>query len=784
VSKLKQNVRPDNIKLVSVGLLNARSAKQQDRVSNTPIEIHDLIIDKSIDILILTETWLRDDCRDQVAIGEMTPPGYSIQHSPRPNRRGGGLAIIHRSDLETDTIKPIKFSTFECFITRVKHPKACFHLAAVYRPPQSSPAKFFDEFSELLESLSADSNHLILGDFNLPFNSKHHADGIKLESLLECANYQQHINVATHTNGHILDLIMSPITSSLQPVLKEVDRSVTSDHFAVICNLLLPRPKRRRKNINVRRWRSIDPLEFNSDITAMSASIETTYDRVTTYNSLLESLVDKHAPVRSIMITERSATPWYSVEIRHAKTHCRVLERKWQKSKLNIDHELFKLHRNNLKDLRDKAKSEYIHQKLTTATTTKDTFSILNKLLHKPADQQLPSHQTTTELTERFATFFTDKIAAVRNGFNTAALPPQPASTGNPSTVPALSCLKPVCDKELKKLIGNSPSKSCALDPAPTWLVKQCPALVSVLSNIINHSLETGVVSPTLKHALITPALKKPSLDRNQFNNYRPISNLPFTAKLMERVVSNRLEEHCEENGIKGYFQSAYKRHHSTETALLRVQNDLLLAVDRLGGAVLVLLDLSAAFDTIDHSVMLNTLHSTVGITDKALEWFRSYLSDRYQSVKIGNATSSKRPLLYGVPQGSVLGPQLFSIYTSPLQDTIQQCGMSFHLYADDTQLYLAFNPKSTVDKTEIIDTIRKTTDVINTWMKQHFLKVNSEKTEVLIITSPSIKSQIIPSVTICDSDITTSSCVRDLGVHLDSYIKMEDHVKITCKKA
>jgi hypothetical protein len=305
-----------------------------------------------------------------------------------------------------------------------------------------------------------------------------------------------------------------------------------------------------------------------------------------------------------------------------------------------------------------------------------------------------------------------------------------------------------------------------------------------MLGDIINTSVTTGVVPPALKHAYITPALKKPSLDHNQLKNYRPISNLPFTAKLTERVISNRLGSHCEDYNINSHFQSAYKKHHSTETALLRVQNDLLMAVDGSGGAILVLLDLSAAFDTIDHEVMLNTLKTTVGITGKALTWFRSYLSDRYQSVKIGETISSKRPLLYGVPQGSVLGPQLFSIYTLPLQRTIEECGMCFHLYADDTQLYLAFNPKSESSRDEVTNIIQNTTDVINNWMKSHFLKLNSDKTELLVVKAPSIANEVVSEVKINDSIINSSSFVKDLGVNFDTHLKMEEHVRAVCKKA
>ena len=328
------------------------------------------------------------------------------------------------------------------------------------------------------------------------------------------------------------------------------------------------------------------------------------------------------------------------------------------------------------------------------------------------------------------------------------------------------------------------PSKSCSLDPVPTWLVKLCPALIPILCDIVNDSLSTAHVPTILKQAHVIPVLKKSNLDSNDFKNYRPISNLAFSSKLIERAVSDQLEKHCQTNNINMYFQSAYKKRHSTETALTRVQNDLLRAVDSQGGAILVLLDLSAAFDTIDHNLLLRTLQTEIGVTGKALEWFRSYLTGRQQSVKIGTKMSTPRALPFGVPQGSVLGPKLFSLYTYPLHRVIQDNGMLFHLYADDVQLYLSFNPKCSSSTDGIIQTIEACTASVSAWMRSHYLKLNNDKTEILVITRPSVNCHTITSVEIGSSIIDISANVRDLGVQYDSFLKMETHVKAICKKA
>ena len=154
-----------------------------------------------------------------------------------------------------------------------------------------------------------------------------------------------------------------------------------------------------------------------------------------------------------------------------------------------------------------------------------------------------------------------------------------------------------------------------------------------------------------------------------------------------------QLLAHLAANGLLEPFQSAYRKGHSTETALLRVVNDLLQASDKGHVAILTLLDLSAAFDTIDHSTMFRRLE-VFGCTGLALDWFKSYLVGRTQSVSIRDKCSKTTGLDFGVPQGSVLGPVLFTIYTSDLSTVVSPTGVSYHLFADDTQLYSSALPK------------------------------------------------------------------------------------------
>ena len=230
---------------------------------------------------------------------------------------------------------------------------------------------------------------------------------------------------------------------------------------------------------------------------------------------------------------------------------------------------------------------------------------------------------------------------------------------------------------------------------------------------------------------VVTPLIKKASLPRNDLKNYRPVSGLCFLSKLVERVVAKQLTSHINNNKLDNPHQSAYKPGHSTKTALLSIKNEVHLSLACVEPTALVLLALSATFATTDHNILLCYLKSSFGFWGTVLKWFASYLSDRCQAVKIGSTLSELSKLIYGVPQGSVLGPLLFSLYTTPLSKIIRlHPHIKFHFYTDDTQLYIHLSHKNA---SAALAKLNACLHDVQRWMSLSKLKLNPEKTEFIV---------------------------------------------------
>ena len=499
---------------------------------------------------------------------------------------------------------------------------------------------------------------------------------------------------------------------------------------------------------------------------------------VDNYHHGLTNILNELAPEKIRIITDRRNCAWYTSELRAAKQSRRAAERKWRKTGLKVHRDVYTSERNSVNELSDQAKEHYYRDVVAQHQgNTKLLFRIASTLLDGKSERSLPSLNSAVSA-DMFSKFFTTKISNIQSDIPVTPAPIVITQFVNNE----LHTFTELSPEHLHTLINQAANKHCDLDPMPTHLIKSAiNDLAPLFLAIINTSLHEGQVPWTLKQAIVSPRLKKASLDKENMNNYRPISNLPFLSKVLERAVADQLMTHLHTNSLHEVYQSAYRPSHSTETALLKVHDDITQAISRNEIVILVMIDLSAAFDTVDHQLLLRTLDS-IGVTGRAQQWFAYYLHDRSQTVIVDDSRSKSKSLSCGVPQGSVLGPILFNIYTASLGRLLHDCGVRYHMYADDTQIYLNSLPSQLSQAVSIIETCLSH---VRHWMNSHRLKMNDSKTEVLYLSSKRLSNTFFQyPIGIGGSQIMPSKTVRNIGVTFDSHLDMETHVSSICRSA
>ena len=772
--------------------LNIRSFK------NKTTSLFDFIVSQNLDVLALTETWLCNG--DNIILNELLPPGYDIRHVDR-GRRGGGVALIYKKDISfrhiVTTNEITQFELLDCII---KVNKLSTRVVVVYRPPPSCKnglryedfavewASYIEQFVEVQEEL------LIVGDFNIHVDSSNNESQSFLD-ILNANGLIQHVKSSTHQKGHILDLVITREHSNLlkrPPVVfisgvSDVKSSSSLDHFAVLCYLNVNRPKTIHKSVKFRAFRNIPVPDYRNDVKLLMCNRRKPQknidDLINNYNSTLQKLTDKYAPLQCKTISLRPHAPWYTSALRQEKRVRRRGERVAARTMLEVDRQIVQdMYRRRNEQLVE-AKTSYFTKKVEESKDNpKALFRLTRNMMGNSGETILPLHTCKRNMANDFSAFFYNKILNIRSELGLPGLYKCGSMTTSFSGTP-LTTFMDATEVEIRNIIKLSPAKSCELDPLPTWLLKECIAeLVPTITDIVNMSLRDFLMPKSLKTALIRPLLKKTGLDSDILKNYRPVSNLTFISKVIEKVVSGRLNEHLIKNSMFDPLQSAYRDKHSTETALIKVQNDILSALDAGSSAILLMLDLSAAFDTIDHDILLSRLCNVYGITGDALDWFRSYLTGRIQRVVIEDAVSGDQELGFGVSQGSVLGPKIYCMYTKPVSDIIQRHGLSYHSYADDTQLYMTMD-HSNNNWRDGLARIQLCVSEIREWMNQNMLKLNDDKTELIVFTSK-YKQDLYNdlSITIGDTVVDCSSQVKNLGVIFDRVLSLRQHVSYTSK--
>ena len=769
-----------------MGLLNAQSLRNKIHT------ITDYRTEKNLDIIFFTESWLKS--HDLYEIGQLENNGECLfLNSPRIGRTGGGVGCLFRSDTKVTKVNTDSTNTFEHMVVNVNSSGQHIKVITIYRPEPSSKnnynmSDFFTEFSNFLAMhQNNNSQIIILGDFNFHINKPTNTNTAKFLDILEMFDLTQAVNDITHKNGNTLDLV---ITRKNLPVQNCIVDEFISDHAMVLFDVRRTKDSPQTKKIKFRKTKDIDITNFRNDVKTV---ILQNTNKVPLTNLPLDSLMNiyasitnvlnKHAPQIEKTITDRKPTPWCTADIKHSKKAKRTAEKIWRKSKNAQDYKRFRKKASDHNKLLADFKTKDLTSKIqSNKGNSKALFRIINSSLNRKPKTPLPGNATDETLVNDFANYFKDKIDKIRADLdnNIINIQTEHHLFSGSTTLNEFSLLTA---QDILKLIKDMPTKHCELDPLPTWLLKECiNEVLPLITEIVNKSLQSGQMPKQLKHALIRPHLKKQNADLIM-KNYRPVSNLAFLGKLIESAVITQFTQHLNSNNLHDKKQSAYKKAHSTETLLTKIHNDIMLNLDQGRLVMLILLDLSAAFDTIDHDILIERLDLTYGIKGNALNWFRSYLKNRMSAVCINQSQSRKTEISYGVPQGSKLGPILFNSYIAPISNIAEQHGIADQKYADDEQLMISFKPNPSISQTEAVKKMENCISDIKQFLLQNKLCCNSEKTELLIIGSKEqLKKLQFDSINVDNVGVQPEQDVRNLGIIFDKRMTMEKHINKMCR--
>ena len=583
-------------------------------ICNKTAAIHDFIISKNLDVLAVTESWLKSDGDaklERIFEHELLPQSHHMIHVPRPSeRKGGGIAILHRKSIKINitSLSGSPFKQFEYAVCTLNLQKTFVKLIVLYRPLPTKVNKlkvksFWREFEKFLGLHASCKEELIItGDLNFHLDKPNHPDSLKLNLLLEEFDLVQKVQVATHKAGHILDILVvrtdSTVLNSmyvLDPGLCNDDGKQIDDHYAIHWTLALSKPITQSKVIHFRDFKNIDYAQFMEDLaqTELTKINEKTtltiYELVQLYNDTFEMLLNKHAPLntQTIHIRSNTDTKWFNERIRDSKRKRRQSERLWRRTGLEVHHQQYRQRCADTNRLVQSSKmEEYSRAFSECENDPKAIHKLANSLFGGKPKGLMPAADNPLKLANNFMNFFCDKVRIIRQDLQDNLQNDnefiQILSRFDTRSNENLSNFSKTTAEEVKDIVLSSNSKSCKLDPVPTDVLKRVIDLVSApIATIINRSFLEGVVPTNMKKAIIKPVIKKSSFDSEEISNYRPVSNLSYLSKIMEKTVNARLETHLENNNLLDPFQSAYRKHHSTETVLVKMINDILIALDK-----------------------------------------------------------------------------------------------------------------------------------------------------------------------------------------------------------
>jgi hypothetical protein len=718
---------------------------------------------------------------------------YHVEGFQTPYRRdrlinrGGGLLVYikedvpcqRRADLENNDIESIWLEL------KPKNSKSIL-ICHTYRPPDS-PVAWKDHFEAQFEKAQNEEKEIIiLGDINRDLLNEQ----IKFSwsNYLTSLGLSQIIKEPTRVCEYSKTLIDHIYVTNQENILDTRVLNIgISDHFPIFCNrkINFSIPKKQHICIRYRSHKNFNEINFKNDLNKIQWSeilqIRDVNVALGMFERFFSEVLDKHLPLRTHRVKTLNQPDWITSEILDT-----IKER--DKSKARNDNQNYRLLRNRVIDLINISKKSSYENKIEKGQNNPSSiWKIFKEFRSSNSSNEINeiivNNQEITDkdlIADEFNSFFTNVAANLKDEIAPSNFDLLNNYVSNKVPVPMFFNIPLITRDKVTNMISElDSSKATGLDGIGPKIVKLSADVISpTIQHIMNLSFNSGVFPDSWKAAKVNPIFKSGS--PQDINNYRPISILPTLSKLIERHVHNHFSNYLDHYKLIVESQSGFRKNHSCETALVSLIDRWIKAIHdgKIVGVVMV--DFRKAFDLVDHNILLNKL-KLYKCSNQTLNWFKSYLLDRKQSVLIHEAKSKHSTVESGVPQGSILGPLLFLLFINDLSLTLRNTITNTDMYADDTTICDIHESKEVIEKN-----LQSALVLLSEWCAQNGMVLNTSKTKVLLITTPhkrgknenynlNLKYKDIPL------ELTTGDKI--LGVNINQNLKWDNHINVVKKK-
>lgn len=737
---------------------NARSLNMDNKFA----EVLRLIDGVDLNIIAVTETWLKP----WVSSNSISIPGFTLVRNDR-STHSGGVAIYVSNNLRWKILHksdggPIEFLFLEVTLIACK-----LLVGVVYNPKGGNVDLIENLFSAFITNYQ---KVLIAGDFNIDM-LKSNSTTTSFKNVLNSQNLaylptDQPTRVCDfHSSASLLDIIIT-LDASLIEKFIQLDLSIF-DHDLIYFSYSLPSPPLADLSFSYRSYKDLDYNSLFADCLDLNWKLLFDFhridDKVAVINEYLYYLFDKHVPLRNIVKTKRTTPVWFNASIQLAIFDREAAYRAWKNNKTPANRSKFIRARREVKKLIKITKGNYIYKLLDSGLPPRKLWSNIRHLgLSKDSP---PNPQfSVNELNQ----FFVNSIPLQPMG-------PLPLADIDSFLPPKyIFNFDTVDEGTIQLAISSIKSNAIGHDGIPIRFIKLLmPLIIPFICHLINTCIADSVFPSQWKISKVIPIPK--TLHPKVMSDMRPISILPVISKVIEIIMKNQITECLSRFNMFTPLQSGFRAKHSTTTAMLKITEDISSFLDENQVVFLVLLDFSKAFDTLRHEILLCKLRGLFNFSEEAIKLIHNYLMGRIQYVNYNDELSIPIKNTCGVPQGSVLGPLLFSIFINDIANAIDHC--KYHLYADDLQIYL----NSSVDLIDsVVLHINEDLFQISKWAKANCLVLNSSKSKVMRIYRGKINLPY-PRFELNNELITYTNSASNLGFIITSELKWDLQVNRIC---